>query len=81
MMPLLNPALAIAERGGMASRAFHRWLGLVARAAGGPFIGDQSNGSFVIKEQQYALIGKRLRLKDKERLTMVGVESRLVICG
>jgi hypothetical protein len=81
MIPLLHQSLRISDRDGGIGRDFHRWLQLIVQAVSSTFIGDQAPGrSYVIKDGQFGLHGKRLTMASKERLTIEG-SGRLVICG
>lgn len=86
MIPILHQSLPIVSRsGGVANdlsiaHDFHVWLQLIRQALHGPFIGQQMTGAFVIKDGEYGLHAKSLRLSGTERATVYG-SGRLVICG
>lgn len=80
MIPPLNAALQVVNRVGAMNRDLHRWLQIIERALKGPFIGQQSQETFVIRDGEYGIHVKRLTLDGKERATIEG-SSRLVICG
>ena len=77
----LNESLPIADRHGVITRNFHRWLRLlVTESASTPRIFDEAPGTFSIADGQHGLFIKRLTLSGSQRGTMQG-SARMVGCG
>ena len=81
MIPPLPYDARTSRADGSIAADFHRWLQIIAQAISSTYVADQSaNRSFVIKDGQFGIHAKRLRLAGSERVTIEG-SARLVICG
>lgn len=73
MIEILNGALRVSDNGGVISREFHRWLGIVARAISSTYVADKAPGlSYVVGDGQFAIHGEELVLHGTEELTIEG---------